>query len=400
MKILYIHQYFRTPDVPGGTRSYWNCRKLIQEGHEVTVIGTDKDIDSSSVRFQRDGIDIIYLKVAYKNTMGVLRRIWAFLSFMFLSTRVAFGVKKVDLVIATSTPLTVGFPALLLKKFKGIPYVFEVRDLWPEAPIQMGAIKNGLLIRFLRWFEKVIYRNASHVIALSPGMKDGVLETGIPEEKVSMVPNMAKMDEFWSRPPNKTLVAELGLKEDTFKCMYFGTLGPANAIDYILDTAILLKDREDIEFFFAGAGAMSELVEKTIEKEQLKNVKYLGLFNMEQLSEVVNLGDVSIVTFTNIPILATNSPNKLFDSLSAGKPIIVNSPGWTKTMVEDNECGVFVDPTSPKDFVDKILFLKDSPELRAKMAKNSRRLAETKYDKSILTQEFVDAVHKVEISKK
>ena len=396
MNILYIHQYFKTPDIPGGTRSYWNSLELIKNGHHVTVIRYDKTIKKSRERRNIDGIDVISIKIQYSQYMGILARLQAFLSFMFLSTIEALKVKDIDLVIATSTPLTVGFPALILKKFKKIPYIFEVRDLWPEVPIQMGAIKHSFLIKLTRWFEKTIYKNASHIIALSPGMKDGVVATGISEKQVEMIPNMAKIDKFFPRAIHTDVLKEFNIKPDTFKVIYFGALGEANAIEYVLDAAKLLKDEKDIELLFIGYGPKTPLIENTIKEHKLTNVSYLGVFNMKTTSNIVNLCDVSLVTFSNLPILSTNSPNKLFDSLSAGKPLIVNSPGWTKKLVEDGNCGVFTDPTSPRDLADKIIYLKKSPDLCKSMGQNSRVLAETKYDKSILCKKFVNIVSYVE----
>ncbi len=366
-------------------------------GHEITVIRYSKDIDKKIERKVVDGINIITVKINYSQSKGVIGRLKAFVHFMLIASYIALKEKHIDLVIATSTPLTIGFPALVLKKFRGIPYVFEVRDLWPEVPIQMGGLKNKMGIKLALWFEKSIYKNASHIIALSPGMKEGVVKTGIPENKVAMIPNMAKIDRFWEREPDAGLMKSLDIHPKTFKIIYFGAMGEANAIEYILEAAGLLKKYPDIELIFIGNGSKESLIVDSIEKQQLHNVRFLGLFNMERTSEIVNFCDVSLVTFSNIPILATNSPNKLFDSLSAGKPIIVNSDGWTRKMVEDNACGVFVDPESPEDLVEKIVQMKNSPEWVKKMGANARKLAETEFDKSILCNQFVEVIHALSI---
>ena len=393
MKILYIHQYFRTPYEPGGTRSYWISQELIKRGHEIVMLTTtDRKMESKVKREKIDGIHVVYINVPYDNSMGVLSRFVSFVRFMMKSLRLAWQEKNVNLVLATSTPLTVGFPALVLKKFKKIPYVFEVRDLWPEVPIQMGALKNKSLIFIAKWFEKTIYNNATHIVALSPGMYDGVVEKKINREKVSMIPNMSKIDSFWPREKNLQVISELKLHRDSFKLAYFGAMGTSNDMELILNAARLLKDQKDIEFLFMGQGAMESVLKKSAKDERLNNLNFYGNIAMSKLSEIVNFCDVSLVTFSNLPILATNSPNKLFDSLSAGKPIIVNSPGWTKNLVETYECGIFVEPENHQDLADKILYLKNNPDLAKKMGKNSRRLAETKYDKSILCAKFADMI--------
>lgn len=393
MHILYIHQYFLTPQEPGGTRSYWVAQELIKNGHQVTMLTSSTKFQEEIKNVNIDGINVIYIKEDYDQNMSVARRLKAFVNFMYKASRIGVQQKNIDLVIATSTPLTIGVPALVIKWLKKTPYVFEVRDLWPEVPIQMGAFKNPLIINLLRWFEKTIYRNAEHVIALSPGMQDGVVKY-IPKEKTSMIPNMAKMDEFWPREKNYELMRVLGLKNDSFKIIHFGSLGLANGAHTIIESAKLMKEVSDVEFLFVGGGSTENDLICEVDKHQLTNVKFLGKFPMKEVSEIVNFCDVSIVSFLDLPILYTNSPNKLFDSLSAGKPIIVNSAGWTKDMVEQHNCGYYVNPIHPEELVEKLLFLKKHPEVVEQMGNNSRALAETVYDKTILCQEFVKTIEK------
>lgn len=397
MHILYLHQYFKTPSEPGGTRSYWIAKELIKAGHKVTMITSSTKYDEDIKKVTIDEIDVVYIKEAYSQNMDLFRRFMSFIRFVLKSTIQGLKVKNVDLVIATSTPLTIGIPALVLKWFKKIPYVFEVRDLWPEVPIQMGALKNPIVRGLAVKLEKTIYKNAMHVIALSPGMQNGVLKY-LPNEKTSMIPNMSKIDAFWPRQKNESLMQDLNLRLDTFKAIHFGALGIANGANTIIESAKLLKDNSSIEFLFVGGGSTEDDLKKMCREYKLKNVKFLGRFAMNELSEIVNLSDVSIVSFKDLPILYTNSPNKLFDSLSAGKPIIVNSAGWTKRLVEENSCGYYVNPNKPSELVEKILFLQSHPVVVEQQGFASRRLAETKYDKSILCKQFVDVINKLNIN--
>jgi len=352
MKILYIHQYFMTPDDAAGTRSYWIAQELINRGHQVTMLTTSSQIEKKVEKKNVNGIEVIYLKVPYSQSMGIFARLKSFLSFMLKSTRVALAQKNTDLIIATSTPLTIGFPALVAKKIKKTPFLFEVRDLWPEVPIQMGGLNNKYAIKLARWFERTIYKNATHIVALSPG----------------------------------------GLKPDTFKTVYFGAMGLANGMHFIIEGIKELKNDPSIEFVFIGSGSTEDDLKKKCTTYGIENAHFLGDIPLKKLSDIVNICDVSLVTFGDLPILATNSPNKLFDSLSAGKPIIVNSPGWTKDMVEKHNCGVFSDPKKPEELAAKIRYLKENPSICSEMGINSRKLAETKYDKSILCAEFADVV--------
>ncbi|WP_370895437.1 glycosyltransferase family 4 protein [Chryseobacterium gossypii] len=397
MNILYIHQYFVTPKEPGGTRSYWLAKELVENGHKVIMITSSTKYPDKIKKINVDGIEVVYIREDYDQKMSVSRRLMAFLKFMYKSSAISLKQNNIDLVIATSTPLTIGIPALVLKWIKKIPFVFEVRDLWPEVPIQMGAIKNKWIIRTTRWLEKTIYRNASHIIALSPGMRDGVLQY-VPKEKTSMIPNMAKMDEFWPREKNTELAEKLGLKNHSFKVVHFGSLGLANGAHTIIESAKLLNEDDSVEFLFVGGGSTEKDLIDEVENNQLKNVKFLGRFPMKEVSEIVNFSDVSLISFLDLPILYTNSPNKLFDSLSAGKPIIVNSAGWTKDIAEKYNCGYYVNPNKPQELVDKILYLKNNPGLVQEMGNNSRKLAETIYDKSILCKQFVEVIEKVEVT--
>lgn len=391
MNILYIHQYFLTPQEPGGTRSYWLAQELIKNGHKVTMLTSSSKFSEDIKNINIDGIEVIYIKEDYDQNMSVAQRLKAFLKFMYKSSLIGLKQKNIDLVIATSTPLTIGIPALVLKWLKKKPFIFEVRDLWPEVPIQMGAIKNQWIIKMTRGLEKTIYKNATHVIALSPGMQEGVIRY-IGKEKTTMIPNMAKMDEFWPREKNNELINKLGLKQESFKVVHFGSLGLANGAQTIIESAKLLNDRDDVEFLFVGGGSTEKTLIEEVEKNNLKNVKFLGKFPMKDVSEIVNFSDVSIISFLDLPILYTNSPNKLFDSLSAGKPIIVNSAGWTKDIAEKYNCGYYVDPNRPQELVEKILHLQNHPDLVREMGSNSRRLAETIYDKSILCKQFVGVI--------
>ncbi len=391
-KVLYIHQYFKTPNEPGGTRSYWLARELMQNGYEVTMLTTGHSHTEKVKTSIVEGIKVVSFSVAYNQSMGIKDRLKSFTSFMYHCSRYALkNSNSYDFIFATSTPLTVGIPALLAKWFKNKSYIFEVRDLWPEVPIQMGAFKNPLIIKTMRWLEKTIYKNAAHVIALSPGMQDGVLKY-IPKDKTSMIPNMSKKDEFWPREKNLALMKEIGLREDCLKIIHFGSLGVANGIDTVINSAYLLKN-EKIQFLLLGAGSTEKNIRSKIKELDMHNVLFCERTPMKMTSEIVNICDVSLVSFKDLPILFTNSPNKLFDSLSAGKPIIVNSAGWTKDLVENNRCGIYCDPKDPKNLADKLVALSQNKALLQEMGENSRRLSEEVYDKSILVKQFVNVVN-------
>lgn len=399
MRIVYIHQYFKTPADPGSTRSYFISLELIRAGHSVTVIGARKEGQREAVvRKTIDGIEVISIANPYSGKMSIRERARSFGRFMVRATEQLFRQRDVDLVIATSTPLTVGVPALLYNKILGVPYLFEVRDLWPEFPIQMGALRDPLLRGAALSLERQLYHNAWHIVALSPGMVEGVVRVSGRSDNVTMIPNMAKIDRFWRREKDLRLQQELGLREDTFKVIHFGAMGIANGLEYILDAASILR-REGVtgvEFLFLGDGAVTDDLKRRTRDEHLDSVHFYGRVPMDQTSEIVNLCDMSVVPFRNLPILATNSPNKLFDSLSAGIPVVVNSEGWTKDLVERYECGAFVHPDRPGELARTIQRWMEDEERVALMGNNARKLAENQYDKSILCKQFAEVVGRLD----
>ena len=225
-------------------------------------------------------------------------------------------------------------------------------------------------------------------------MQEGVVKAGTPVEKTSMIPNMSKPDIFHPHEVNQDVVKRFNLDLDKFNVIHFGMLAVANGLEYIVNAAIELKKRgdKDINFIFMGEGAMEPELKEIVKREGLTNVQFLGNHPVGVVAEVTNCCDASITSFKNLPILATNSPNKLFDSLSAGKTIIVNSAGWTKDMVEKDNCGFYVDPEKPEMLADKLLEVKDNKPLLEEWGKNARRLSVEVYDKAKLSAQVADVL--------
>ena len=398
-KILYVHQFFFHPKESGGTRVYWNAQELMKAGYEVTVITQGNPMNPFHKSFKKierrniDGINVIYIRNAYAMSFSVARRFLAFFLFMVKSTWFVLKERNVSLIIASSTPLSIGLPALVAKIFREIPYIFEVRDLWPEVPIQMGAIRNRFFIWLLRKFEATIYRHARHIVALSPGMAKGI-ELYIPHSKVSIIPNMSKIDKFFSREKNRVLEAKLGLMSDSIKIIHFGAMGYVNGLENFVEAAKISTSKygREIEFILVGGGKRKADYQVYQKNENLLNLHIFDRIAMEELSELVNLCDISYIGVVPIPILETNSANKFFDSLSAGKPIIINFGGWMQEIIEGSNCGVRVDATDPNDLLEKIVMLRNNNNLMLEMGNNSRKLAEERFDKSILCAEYVKLV--------
>jgi glycosyltransferase involved in cell wall biosynthesis len=388
MKILYIHQYFKTPDEGGANRSYFMAQALKAKGHEVEMLTAHNEANPLSKKV--DGLKVHYLPVSYKNEFGFLKRIWAFLQFISLSKKFLRENHDYKKVITTSTPLTVGFIALWIQKKFNIPYIFEVRDLWPEAPIQMGVIKNPLLKYWLEKQELKFYKNAERVIALSPGMRNHI-EKKAPEVKVELIPNVADCDFFeMVNEKDEDLVLQYGVK-NKFVVSYFGAIGPVNDLMSLIKCAEL-SSHLPIRFLIMGEGSSLPEVKNYVAKNQLKNVFFVPYGTKQDVKDVMNVTDACYVSFLHKPVLRTNSPNKFFDAIASGKLIITNIQGWIRGLVEKRHIGFFADSDFPAEFGEKIKPFIDSPELLRKYQQASRDTAEQFFSRTELSNHFVQAI--------
>jgi glycosyltransferase involved in cell wall biosynthesis len=386
--ILYLHQFFATRDSSHPTRSYEFARRMVERGHRVTMVTGSSRLGPLHERglvrrFRVDGIDVRSAHNAYSNHMSYARRMLSFAAFSVLGTLEALTTPKPDIVFATSTPLTIGVPGWIAARLKRVPFVFEVRDPWPEAAFQMGALsRTGVIGRTASWLERFLYRHADAIVALSPGMVDWVLAAGADPAKVTMIPNCSDLDLFHPGPKDETLVRELGLG-DRFVAGYAGAIGPANAVHVIVEAAALLEQRErkDIAIVIAGDGKMLPGIRRDAEARELGNVRFAGSVPKSDMPALLRTCDVLLAHLAKVPILYTGSPNKVFDALASGRPVIVNSPGWTRPLIEEGGAGLFVEPEDAAALADAIERLADDPAAVERMGAAARTLAEERFSR-------------------
>ena len=345
MKILIIHQYFNTPESGGPLRSYYIAEGLKASGHEVEVITSHNGRTTQTK--QIEGFRVHYLPVYYDNSLKFLGRILAFIKFAWLAYRKALTVNKVDLCYAISTPLSIGWVALKLKAKQSIPYIFEVGDLWPEAPIQMGILKSPWVINKVKRFEQRIYLGAESIVALSPGIKEHILKTS-PHSKISIIPNISDCNFFQLESKDKGLENLYGVQSKTV-ITYFGAAGKANHLEYLLEAAKHAQSATtSLHFLIAAHGSELSRLRKLASQYKLENLNFLPYCNRAQLKKLLNVTDAVYVSYADVPILTTGSPNKFFDGLAAGKLIIVNFHGWLRDITERHEFGFYADPNRPE----------------------------------------------------
>ncbi|HUU17562.1 MAG TPA: glycosyltransferase family 4 protein [Sedimentisphaerales bacterium] len=400
MHILYIHQHFATPAGSTGTRSYEFARRWVKAGHKVTLIAGHYDIGGLQVDralYQKqtiEGINVVVVGTKYSNKQSHLRRITSFLSFCFLSIYAGLRTKGVDVIYVSSTPLTVGIPAMVIKWARHIPFVFEVRDQWPEIPIELGITTNRFLIKILLWLEKTIYKNCSSIVALSPGQADGIRAVLTEEKSITVIPNSCDIDLFRPDIDGSAVRQRMGWG-DKLVLLHTGAMGKVNGLDFVINAAERLKEHSDIMFVLIGDGNQKLFLEGRVKELGLTNVEILSSVPKQELPEFYAAADMGLVIIGNFPIIEHNSANKFFDSLSAGKPVLLNYSGWQRKILEENAAGFGCDLCNLDQFVEKVLHLNSHRKQIEQMGQNARQVAIKEFNRDELAKQALAAISSI-----
>jgi glycosyltransferase involved in cell wall biosynthesis len=404
MKVLYFHQYFCTPEGNAGIRSYEMAKHLVQEGHGVTMVFVDSPRLKSPLENQPykkgvrrgsyEGIKLIEFDLAYNNKMSLLSRSMIFIRYSLRSTRLVFK-EDFDIVFATSTPLTAGIPGIVMKIFKRKkPFVFEVRDLWPELPREMGVIKNRFLLWSMGVLEYLSYNKANACIALSPGIKEGIEKRLSKKKPVYLIPNGCDLELFKPGTASKDIIP--GCKEDDFVAVFIGAHGMANGLDAALDAAVVLKkdpSRNHMKIALIGDGRLKEHLATRVQNEDLTNVLLLDPVPKKHLLKYLQAADAGLMLLANVPAFYYGtSPNKFFDYISSGLPVLNNYPGWLAEMISENDIGIVAEPDNAEDFANSLIELSSDKKRLEQMRKNARAFAEKHFNRDDLAKAFEEVL--------
>lgn len=399
MKIIYLHQYFNTPDMSGGTRSYEMAKRMVAAGHEVHMVTSSREEQPNNNEWSvtnESGIIVHWYPVLYSNHMSYSQRIKAFLSFAHAAKNKASSLQG-NVVFATSTPLTIAIPAVFTARKLKIPMIFEVRDLWPEMPIAMGALNNPALQFAAKRLERWAYKNAATVVALSPGMKQGVVNTGFSAAKVAVIPNSSDNSEF---AHNKASAAQFRAQRpwlgDDPLLVYTGTFGKVNGVGYMVRLAAELKGlNSHIKILLVGDGAEKPTV--------VSQAKAVGVFEdnlfiepampKKDIPALLSASTMASALFIDLPEMRPNSANKFFDALASGTPVFLNYGGWMHNLVNTHNCGI-TGWQQPIDTVAKELNTKmyDIEWLKA-AGSAARDLAEQDFDRDKLADQLMSVLN-------
>lgn len=402
MRILYFHQHFTTPSGSGGTRSYEFARALIAKGHQVTMVcgrsersALDLPWDESCKwnRGDIEGIDVIALPLAYSNRTSLLNRLGLFLRFAWRGIGLALKHDTYDVLFATSTPLTAAIPGIVMKVLGGKNrFIFEVRDLWPELPRALG-MKNPLLLGGMSILEWLAYRYSDGCIGLSPGIVEGIRKRAPKGKQVDMIPNGCDLELF--NPKYRGKSALDGIEGDDFVAGFTGAHGIANGLDAVIDAAVELKRRgtTHIKLVLIGDGNQKDRLKARAEDEELDNIRFYSPVMKTEIARITANFDCGLMILADIPAFYFGtSPNKFFDYISSGIPVLNNYSGWLSELISANQCGIAVPATAPELFADALETLAGDGPLRAEMGRRGRCLAESEFDRSILADYFVKTI--------
>jgi glycosyltransferase involved in cell wall biosynthesis len=391
MKILIFYQYFGTPKGGWSTRYYEFARRWVKSGHEVTIVTSPyykSDIKAFGFISEQnlEGIKLIVINSPDSNKDSFLKRMFNAVSFSFISLFYSLTLPA-DCVISSSGPITTALPGIFAKILRNTKFVFEVRDLWPRGGIELGKLNNPLVQKIALSFEKFIYCKSDLIIACSPGMEQGVLDV-CQGGNTLVIPNSSDLELFDN---SKGTVEEVDLFEPPI-FIYAGSLGYMDECSQIL-YGLKILNRKDFIFLFIGDGAEKEHLENLVKEFNLQDqVEFLGLIPKTEVVNWFAKATASFVTFKDIPVLHTSSPNKLFDSFAAGVPVIQSTRGWIAELITEFYCGFNVDPNLPFSFAQAMNQFLDNPDLAIEMGRNARKLAELKFDRSVLSKRYLNTL--------
>lgn len=404
MYILIVHQYFLGKTDAGGSR--WNqfAKYWSEQGHKITVLAGSVHYATGKKQPEYKGKFIVKEQIA-ENTVvfrchvsesynkSFIGRFWAYISFAFSSIVAGlFYVKKPDVVICTSPPLTVGLTGWILSRLKRIPMVFEVRDLWPESAIDTGVLTNKFLIKLSYWLEKKSYKSACWINVLTPAFKQALIEKkNVKPDRISMIPNAADLDIFKPGELNNWVRQKYNL-QGKFVVTYVGAHGRANALMQLVNVAEKLKDNDDVRIMLVGDGMEKQILKQEAQNKNLNNIVFVDAVPKEQIVEYIAASDVCTAVLKKVDTFKTVYPNKVFDYMSAKRPIILAIDGVARKLVEDAGAGIYVEPENADEFAVAVIKMKNDLNLMRDFSENGYKYVCENFDRSILAEKYLDII--------
>ncbi len=409
MKILLLHQYFLEDNEAGGSR--WNemTRMWSESGHDITVVAGMMHYNSFEKKEEYKNryfvkkivrnITIWRTHVSESYNSNFIGRLWAYFSFVFSSLWcLLFKVKgNHDVIVITSPPLFISISAIIYSKFKRVPIVFEIRDLWPESAIDTGVVTNKLIIKLAYWLEKISYKNATLINVLTPAFRDALIsKKNIKSDKIIYVPNASDFeisDKLVQANDSGDLRDKYNL-HDKFIITYVGAHGVANCLGQVLDTAKLLVNT-NVVFVLVGNGMEKPMLVKRAQDENIDNVLFIDSVPKNEVIKYILSSDMGTSVLKNVDTFKTVYSNKTFDYFACKKPVLMLIDGVSRELVETARAGSFVEPENPVAFANKIKeYLLDRSRIIIE-GENGYNYAKANFDRKVLSEKYLNHIKSI-----
>jgi glycosyltransferase involved in cell wall biosynthesis len=404
LRILILTHHF-PPEVSAGASRFYEMAKIwIEAGHSVTVVACVPNHPAGVpypgyknklwTRSNVEGIDVIRVWTFLAPNRGVIRRALSFSSYLVSATAAAPFLPAPDIVISTVPHFFCGLAGYSVSRFRRVPWLLDIRDLWPDSIVSVGAIRPGRIIRMLQTIERFCYRRASHIVSASRAYLPHFARANVASEKISVVTNGVNFDLF-DKPVDPHAFRRLHNLEGKFVASYVGTHGLAHELDVILEAASRLRSRDNIAFVLVGDGSERQTLLERCRKMDLRNVLMLPQLPRDQIPLVWAATDAAIVTLRSTPLFELVIPSKMFEAMVMRRPIILGLRGEAQRIVEEGNCGVTFQPGNADDLAKQVLALAENPGLCEQFGENGYHLVRLEYDREKLASKYLEVIEQV-----
>ena len=404
MHILFLSHYFPPEVNAPASRTYEHCKQWVEDGHEVTVVtcapnhprGEVYEGYRNRLYFTEsiEGIRVVRLWTYVTANKGLIRRTLNYISYMVATIVVAPFLKSADVVLSTSPQFFNGLAGYFVSRIKRVPWILEIRDLWPESILAVGAIKNKKIIRALEFLEIFAYRKSDRIVPVTNAFRQYMIDKGIDAAKIEVIKNGVDLNTYNIQPNDINMQRTFGI-EGKFVASYMGTHGMAHHLETILEAAELLQDRSDIVFLLVGDGAERKKLLTLCKDKGLSNVVMIGQQPKEMMPKLWAISDVSLVLLKKLDLFKTVIPSKIFESMAMKRPVILGVEGESREIIEAAKAGLTIEPENSKELVDCVLKLADNPGLGKKLGDNGHSYVASQFNRKIIARRYSDFIESV-----
>jgi glycosyltransferase involved in cell wall biosynthesis len=403
MRILFLSHYFFPEGNAPATRVTELARRWARLGHDVTVVTCAPNVPNGVVyegyrnrlvqRETVDGVEVIRVWTWLAANQGAVRRILNYVSYLVSACVAGLFVRRPEVLIATSPQFFCGWAGVLLSRVRRVPLLLEIRDLWPESIVAVGAMSSPRLIRFLELLERWMYAAADRIVTVGEGYREGLLARGVERRRITVIPNGVDRKAFSNRSPDPALREELAVP-DAFVCAYVGTIGMGCGLEVVLRAARLLRarGRDDLCFLLVGDGAIRARLEREAREQGLSRVVFTGRVDKSRIPDVLALCDACLVHLTRTPLFRTVMPSKILEAAAMAKPIVLGVEGFAAELVGRAGAGICIEPENEHDLVEAVTALAGDPERAARLGAAAYERIARRHDWDELARRYLETL--------